>query len=179
MRKDDESGVNRQLGFVFLYMVSRRENFLWGFLLPRKLNGWNPENDGFQKESPFPKTSDFRFHVKFQGVYKGWQFWCWVTFLWDGEKRDLNSRVFSTWSPTIGDQKVTAWSNRGMGTELGMDGWLPGMSDIDGFDRRCCFPVPFGGWNKIVGGSIWCVIHEVILADFLETSSDNFKQSQH
>ena len=26
-----------------------------------------PENDGFQKESPFPGTLDFRFHVKFQG----------------------------------------------------------------------------------------------------------------
>ena len=26
-----------------------------------------PENDGFRKEYPFPGTSFFRFHVKFQG----------------------------------------------------------------------------------------------------------------
>ena len=66
MRKDDESGVNRQLGFVFLYMVSRRENFLWDFYSP-EIERLEPENDGFQKESPFPGTLDFRFHVKFQG----------------------------------------------------------------------------------------------------------------
>ena len=41
--------------------------FFIGFT-PPKLN-MEPENDGFQKESPFPGTS---FHVKISGVYGKW-----------------------------------------------------------------------------------------------------------
>ena len=46
--------------------LSRSQNPGYLPYTPPKFN-MEPENDGFQKESPFPGTSFFRFHVNLPG----------------------------------------------------------------------------------------------------------------
>ena len=80
---------------------------------------------------------------------KGWQFCWWLSLGWWKTWPELKG-FFNVISNDWGSKGHGLKQPGGMGTELGMDGWLLGMSDIDGFDRRCCFPVPFGDETKLL-----------------------------